>query len=70
MDKVIATYVFSNNSGLRLTEIENGINDRVCYLDMQNNKHRVKIYYTSTGRAYFKYGARRIYLDECMRVNN
>ena len=70
MDKVIATYTFSNNSGLRITEIENGINDRVCYLDMQNKVHKAKIYYMPTGRAYFKYGARRIYLDECMRVNN
>ena len=69
MDKVIATYTFSNNSCLRITEIENGSNDRVCYLDMQNKTHKAKVYYTTTGRAYFMYGTMRIYLDECIRVN-
>ena len=33
----------------------------------EQNTHRAKIYMTAKGRAYFRAGWRRIYLDECLR---
>ena len=29
--------------------------------------HVCKLYYTSSGRVYFRYNNKRVYLDECLR---
>lgn len=68
-NKVKATYALSNVACIRITDIEHGVDDRVCYLDMQDKPHKAKIYYTSGGRAYFMYGSMRIYLDNCIRTD-
>lgn len=67
--KVIATYTLSNVAGIRIVNIEYGIDNKVWYLDMQDKLHKVKISYTKMGRPYFMYGSMRIYLDECMKTD-
>lgn len=67
--KVIATYTLSNVAGIRIVNIEYGIDDKVWYIDMQDKLHKVKISYTTKGRAYFMYGSMRIYLDECIKTD-
>ena len=41
--------------------------DYVGYKDMFGKWHRVKLY-ADAPRAYFRYGAHRVYLDDCLRA--
>ena len=50
-----------------IDDIINGIEDYVVYHYTNNKKHRAKIYYTNSGRAYFKSCNKRYYLDEFIR---
>lgn len=59
--------------GLCGYEIElNDAGDSVTYRFVAvtgGEEHKSKVYFTQKGRAYFKAGTRRIYLDECIRTN-
>ena len=37
--------------------------------NLEQIRHKAKVYYTAGGRAYFIANGRRIYLDECLRSN-
>jgi hypothetical protein len=60
-------------TGYEIISIEHGIDERITWVYVGSQReqiaHTTKIYYTSSGRAYFRPNAyRRIYLDECMRA--
>ena len=63
----IAYKSLCNNFGIIIDDIINGIEDYVVYHYTNSKKHRVKIYYSSNGRAYFKSCSKRHYLDEFMK---
>ena len=66
--KAVATYCLSNLGGIEILDILYGIDDYVVVRYYGESYHRVKINYTMSGRSYFRIGAYRIYLDECMKV--
>ena len=53
--------------GIELKDIEYGINDYAIIVIQEKSVHRVKIYYGL--REYIKINGRRLYFDECLRVN-
>lgn len=60
--------------GYEILKIIHGIEDKIkwVYVGTQREQraHTTKIYYSNSGRAYFRpYGIMRIYLDECLRTN-
>jgi hypothetical protein len=60
-------------TGYEVLDIIYGIDDKIkwVYIGSQREQiaHTTKIYYTPSGRAFFRpYGNRRIYLDECMQI--
>lgn len=60
--------------GYEILDIIHDIDDKVkwVYVGMQREQkaHTTKVYYSNSGRAYFRpYGIRRIYLDECLKTN-
>lgn len=60
--------------GYQINEIEHDCGEyyvKFVYVGTQREQkqQRRKVYTTSTGRAYFNTGHRRIYLDECLRTN-
>lgn len=67
-EKVIGVYHIVGGRGLEILDILHDIDDYVVYRDMVGKKHKAKIYMTRKDRAYFRYGSRPIYLDECLRV--
>lgn len=70
-EKVIAVYSFGL-SGLAITGIEYGIDDRILYYfddltDSPKKARKAKIHY-ETERPYFLYNGKRIHFDECMKI--
>ena len=64
----IASYVISNNASINIIAIQYGINDYVIFKPSWDNKlHYSKIYYTAADNDYFRYGDKRIKLNECMK---
>ena len=54
--------------GVEVKGIEYGINDYVIiYIRLKRSVHRVKIYYGI--RHYIRIRGRRLYFDECLRVD-
>ena len=53
--------------GIELKDIEYGINDYAIIAIQERSVHRVKIYYGK--RHYIRIYGRRLYFDECLRVN-
>lgn len=70
--KAVGVLPLSNWGGLEILDILCGIEDEViaCFNwgDDRQMIRRHKIYYTSSGRAYFRKMDRRYYLDEIQRV--
>ena len=64
----IAYKSLCNNGGIIIDDIINDIDDYVVYHYTNSKKHKAKIYYTNSGRTYFRAGSVRHYLDEFMRV--
>lgn len=69
---VHGVYCLCNVGGIEV-HLEEGYDPRVWWrfsiVDEKPQKwHRVKIYYNAKGRAFFKAGNMRVYLDEVMRV--
>lgn len=66
-------YSLSNCAGLKVN-IEDGYDPIVHWQLAINDSekpqrwHKAKIYETTQGRSYFRYGTTRIYLDEVLRV--
>lgn len=71
--KYIATCGLSNNSGIGIINIEEGINDYVIfqfiYGDKTSPKYRRKIEFNDEGRGCFKFKNIKYYLDEFIRTN-
>lgn len=62
---------YSGYSGIEIKDIQYGIEDYIVFVAgawcSNKSVHRSKVYYTSSGRDYFRYNGNRIYLDECIR---
>lgn len=70
MELAIAYYSMGL-AGYEILSVNFGINETVTWrLVGTRNEHRnhtTKLYYTASGRGYFRpYGDRRIYMDECI----
>ena len=63
---------YSGYSGIEIKEIQYGIDDYIVFVAgawcSNKSVHRSKVYYTLSGRDYFRYNGNRIYLDECIRA--
>lgn len=59
--------------GIEIYGIEHDIDDYVyCRSGISTNNlksHRLKIYYDTNGNAFFKLGAQKVFLNECMKTN-
>ena len=53
--------------GIELKDIEYGINDYAIIVIQEKSVHRVKIYYGI--REHIRIRGRRLYFDECLRVD-
>lgn len=66
MSKFIAVYGLSNTAGVGILDAND---EKVVYIDACGKQRHSKVYFTTSGRAYFLYaGTFRIYLDECLRT--
>lgn len=64
----IAYKSLCNNFGIIIDEIINDVDDYVVFRYTDDKKTRkAKIYYTNSGRTYFRTSVGRQYLDEFMR---
>ena len=63
----IGTYCICNFGGIAVKGIEYGIEDYIIVEWFDVSIHRRRIDYTRNGRAYFRLGNTRYYLDEFMR---
>ena len=67
-----AVAYYSGFGGLEVKQIEYDINDYIIFIagawNGRRTAHRARIYYTLTGRAFFRYNDARIPLDECIRT--
>lgn len=63
----IAYKSLCNDFGIIIDDIINGIEGYIVYHYTNSEKHRAKIHYTNSGRAYFKSYGKRHYLDEFIR---
>lgn len=62
---IFASYGLSNSGGIALYEYDG---DEIVIAGFNTDKPRgYRLYYLVSGRAYFKWGRLRIFLDECMR---
>ena len=63
---------YSGYSGIEIKDIQYGIEDYIIFVAGawygKKSVHRSKVYYTPSGRNYFKYEGNRIYLDDCLRA--
>ena len=67
--KPIAYKNMAGGLGMEIIRIEYGINDHVVWKFSDEKKyHSSIIYYTNSGRAYFKYRGSRHYIDDFMRM--
>lgn len=68
----IATYAICNNGGIEIYNIEYGIDDKVYFAWVWNEKRYKKCYakirFNQAGKAYFITRKRKIFLDDCIRI--
>lgn len=62
---------YSGFSGIEIKAIENGIDDYIVFVAGtwygKKEVHRSRVYYTASGKAFFRFNNNRIPLDECIR---
>ena len=66
--QVIANLGICNGLLLSIYGIEYGIDDRVIVGYSNETPRKHKIYYNTSGKAYFKKHGQRFYLDDFIRV--
>lgn len=68
----IASKQMTQDGGIAIYDIEYGCDDHVIAGwvsgDTQDTPRKYKVYYTISGRAYFRRYGRREYIDEYMRL--
>ena len=68
----IAFKPMMQDGGIAIYDIEYGCDDHIIAGwisgDMQNTPRKHKVYYTISGRAYFRINGLREYVDEYMRL--
>lgn len=54
--------------GIRILGLEHGIDDYIICKTSDNKTHKVKVYYSGSGKGYFYLKGFRILLEECFRI--
>lgn len=66
---MIACYSIGAFGGIKILDIEYGIEDYVIWSwSDEEKKHKTKVCTTTGERNFFWVGKFRVYLDECLRV--
>lgn len=63
---MIGSWTVSNNTALKVLDIEHGIEDKAIVQYENDKPRKVKIYYGN--RDYIRVYGQRFYFDECIRA--